>query len=92
MSFAVTAKLICVFVFAYAKSRFSHDAAQLILGDGLIAREKSGFLFGKPKTQKPPKRGGSGKAELAEAAIGAASELLGGNHATGGPRLPRFCI
>ena len=25
--FAVTAKLICVFVFAYAKSRFSHDAA-----------------------------------------------------------------
>ena len=23
-------KLICVFVFAYAKSRFSHDAAQLI--------------------------------------------------------------
>ena len=24
----VTAKLICVFVFAYAKSRFSHDAAQ----------------------------------------------------------------
>ena len=26
---AVTAKLICVFVFAYAKSRFSHDAAHL---------------------------------------------------------------
>ena len=26
ISFAVTAKLICVFVFAYAKSRFSHDA------------------------------------------------------------------
>ena len=30
ISFAVTAKLICVFVFAYAKSRFSHDAAQMI--------------------------------------------------------------
>ena len=29
ISFAVTAKLICVFVFAYAKSRFSHDEAQL---------------------------------------------------------------
>ena len=29
ISFAVTAKLICVFVFAYAKSRFSHDGAQL---------------------------------------------------------------
>ena len=30
ISFAVTAKLICVFVSAYAKIRFSHDAAQLI--------------------------------------------------------------
>ena len=29
ISFAVNAKLICVFVFAYAKSRFSHDAAQM---------------------------------------------------------------
>ena len=27
ISFAATAKLICVFVFPYAKSRFSHDAA-----------------------------------------------------------------
>ena len=27
---AVTAKLICVFVFAYAKSGFSHNAAQII--------------------------------------------------------------
>ena len=27
ISFAATAKLICVFVFAYAKSRFSHDEA-----------------------------------------------------------------
>ena len=30
ISFAVTAKLICVFVFAYAKCWFSHDAAHLI--------------------------------------------------------------
>ena len=30
ISFAVTAKLICVFVFAYAKSRFSHDEAHII--------------------------------------------------------------
>ena len=29
ISFAVTTKLICVFVFPYAKSRFSHDEAQL---------------------------------------------------------------
>ena len=29
ISFAVTAKLICVFVFAYAKRWFSHDAAQM---------------------------------------------------------------
>ena len=28
ISFAVTAKLICVYVFAYAKIGFSHDAAQ----------------------------------------------------------------
>ena len=30
ISFAVTAKLICVFVFAYAKCWFSHDAAHFI--------------------------------------------------------------
>ena len=30
ISFTVTAKLICVFVFAYAKSRFSHDAAHIV--------------------------------------------------------------
>ena len=29
ISFAVTTKLICVFVFAYAKSRFSHDEAHI---------------------------------------------------------------
>ena len=28
-SFAVIAKLICVFVFAYAKIQFSHDEAQM---------------------------------------------------------------
>ena len=27
---AVTGQLICAFVFAYAKSRFSHDGAQVI--------------------------------------------------------------
>ena len=32
ISFAVTAKLICDFVFAYAKSRFSHNEAHLIWG------------------------------------------------------------
>ena len=31
ISFAVTAKLICVFVFAFAKSRFSHDKAHLVM-------------------------------------------------------------
>ena len=29
ISFVVTAKLICVFVFAYAKRRFSHDEAHI---------------------------------------------------------------
>ena len=36
ISFAVTAKLICVFVFAYAKSRFSHKEAHLAMGMNLI--------------------------------------------------------
>ena len=31
ISFAVTAKVICVFVFAYAKIRFSHDAAHMYI-------------------------------------------------------------
>ena len=30
ISFAVTTKLICVFVFAYAKSQPSHDEAQIV--------------------------------------------------------------
>ena len=29
ISFAVTAKLICTFVFAYVKIQFSHDAAHM---------------------------------------------------------------
>ena len=40
ISFTVTAKLICVFVFAYAKSRFSHNAAQIMLSITL-----SHFIF-----------------------------------------------
>ena len=30
ISFAVTVKLICIFVFAYAKSQFSHEAAHTV--------------------------------------------------------------
>ena len=36
ISFAVTAKLVCVFVFAYAKSRFSHDEAHLMLPEYIV--------------------------------------------------------
>ena len=36
ISFAVTAMLICVFVFAYAKSRFSHDEAQITFRHGIL--------------------------------------------------------
>ena len=32
ISFAVTEKLISVFVFAYAKSRFSHEEAHYVVG------------------------------------------------------------
>ena len=38
ISFAVTAKLICVFVFAYADCWFSHDAAQMKKQDFEIAK------------------------------------------------------
>ena len=31
ISCAVTAQLICIFVFAYAKSRFSHNEAHIAL-------------------------------------------------------------
>ena len=33
ITFVVTAQLICAFVFAYAKSRFSHEASQMYLKD-----------------------------------------------------------
>ena len=35
ISCAVTAQLICVFVFAYAKIRFSHNEAHLMVGGKL---------------------------------------------------------
>ena len=45
ISFAVTAKLICVFVFAYEKCWFSHDAAQMSLKDaGGIANSECADL------------------------------------------------
>ena len=42
VSFAVTAKLICVFVFAYAKCWFSHDVAHmsLLARKSIFTREK----------------------------------------------------
>ena len=36
ISFAVTAKPICVFVFAYAKSLFSHDATHMIIVEKVL--------------------------------------------------------
>ena len=44
ISFAVTAKLICVFVFAYANSRFSHDAAQINLNFELGCGNRYNYL------------------------------------------------
>ena len=37
ISFPVTPKLICVFVFAYAKKQFSHDKAHFVLMDTFSA-------------------------------------------------------
>ena len=46
ISLAVTDKLICVFDFAYAKSRFSHDAAQIVItGSILHAVANQHFCF-----------------------------------------------
>ena len=46
ISFAVTAKLICAFAFAYAKSRFSHDAAHLCIGGKLTYQLLNNYLEG----------------------------------------------
>ena len=48
ISLAVTAKLICVFVFAYAKCWFSHDAAQMILDNTVF------ILFSAPAPISAP--------------------------------------
>ena len=48
ISFAVTAKLICVFVFAYAKRWFSRDAAQM--------RSEICAKFGNNLTSEPEPR------------------------------------
>ena len=36
ISFALTTKLICVFIFAYAKSRFSHEEAHMAIFGVLV--------------------------------------------------------
>ena len=52
ISFAVNAKLICVFVFAYTKCWFSYDAAHIFFtlmvisfGVYLASAKRPGFLF-----------------------------------------------
>ena len=47
ISFAVTAKLICVFVFAYANIRFSHVAAHIVHYLLLLPRNPLDFQSGK---------------------------------------------
>ena len=44
ISFAVTAKLICVFVFAYADCWFSHDAAPLSLQSCTVQKTSFGYF------------------------------------------------
>ena len=39
ISWAVTAQLICVFIFAYAKIRFSHDEAHIVLSASTLFAE-----------------------------------------------------
>ena len=54
ISFAFTAKLICVFLFAYAKSWFSHDAAHMELN------KKAGMFPCLRKPENPGKTTGLG--------------------------------
>ena len=44
ISCAVTAQLICVFVFAYAKKRFSHEAAQIMSFSRTVEQKKFFYL------------------------------------------------
>ena len=44
ISCAVTAQLICTFVLAYVKTRFSHDGANLIVNLEVLGRHKPGIL------------------------------------------------
>ena len=41
ISYAVTVKLICAFVFAYAKSRFPYDTTHMLYGES----RKMAFYF-----------------------------------------------
>ena len=45
ISCAVTAQLICVFVFAYAKSRVSRDAAQIMLRNFWRANQSENYSY-----------------------------------------------
>ena len=53
ISFAVTAKLICVFVFAYAKSRFSQNEAHFRASKLSASKTKTRF---KPRQSMAVKR------------------------------------
>ena len=44
ISFAITAKLICVFVFAYAKCWFSHDVAHILFAIVSIISRVAGLV------------------------------------------------
>ena len=46
ISFAVSAKLICVFVFAYADCWFSHAAAKILMNEWLINGHKYTIWIG----------------------------------------------
>ena len=47
ISFGVTAKLICVFVFAYPKSRFSHNEAHIKVERKVVFVTRTCFRDGK---------------------------------------------
>ena len=56
ISFAVTATLICVFVFAYADCWFSHEAAQILYRLGLDIRTSKKVQIGNDQEKAQAER------------------------------------
>ena len=69
ISFAVIPKLICVFVFAYAKCWFSHDAAQFIITLSLSGSKMSSMKVVFTNSRYSPIQGHCGNPCLCQTSL-----------------------